>query len=208
MLWLLPLTAVGQDTLRTYGPRLSLDLARVGYLLSDPVELGAEASVDAEIYRNLYPVVELGYSTISEETETFNYSSGGVYLRAGADYNLLPRKDRSVHHDITGGLRYGISFFTHRAGEVVIPGEYWGDYLLDSYRRSLTGHWIELVAGIRTEVLTNFFLGWNLRYRILINPAMDPLVTPQLIPGFGSGTTNRGVGFSYSVGYKIPVLKQ
>ncbi len=212
VLWFFLLTAPailkGQDTLRTYGPRISVDLARVGYLFADPSELGAEGSIDLEIYPNLYPVFEVGYNSVSEERSSFNYSSAGVYGRIGADYNLLPLKDRSVHHTISAGLRYGVSVFTHTAEDVLIPGEYWGDFRLDSYRRSLTGHWIELVAGFRAEVLSNFFMGWSLRYRILVNPEMDPLVTPQLIPGFGAGSVNRGVGFSYTIGYKFPVLKR
>ena len=92
-----------QDTLRTFGPRFGVDLARFLYLLADPPERSAEVSADFEVYKNIYPVVELGYSSISESTELFDYASGGSYFRAGADYNLLPIKNRSVHHTITVG---------------------------------------------------------------------------------------------------------
>jgi len=37
---------------------------------------------------------------------------------------------------------------------------------------------------------------------------MDPLMIPELIPGYGTGGQNRNFGFSYSILYKIPLLKK
>jgi hypothetical protein len=65
-----------------------------------------------------------------------------------------------------------------------------------------------LVLGLKAEVASNLFLGWSIRYRILLNPDMDQNVTPQLIPGYGTGANNRGFGLSYSIYYKIPLLKK
>lgn len=201
-----PLT--GQDTLRTYGPRIGIDMARFAYIFADPSEIGAEFSIDAEVYKNVYPIFELGYSRISESEDLFDYSSGGPYARLGIDYNLLANSDRSIHHTISAGFRYGVSVFSHRAENVVIPNDYWGNYTLDTYENTLTGNWIELVGGIRSEVATNFFMGWSVRYKILLNPEMDPQVPPQLVPGFGSGATDRGFSISYSISYKIPLFKR
>ena len=198
----------GQDTLRTFGPRIGMDLARFAYIFTDPSEIGAEFFVDFEVYKNIYPVFEAGYSRISESGELFDYSSGGPYIRAGIDYNLLDNKDRSIHHSITGGVRYALSVFSHRVENAVITNTYWGDLSLDTYEKALAGNWIELVAGIKSEVATNFFLGWAVRYRILLNPDMDPLVPPRLVPGYGPAASNRGFGFSYSISYKIPMLKK
>jgi hypothetical protein len=170
--------------------------------------MGAEASVDVEIYKNIYPVFELGYSKISETMDLFDYQSGGIYGRAGIDYNLLPMKDRSVHHSFTVGFRYGVSVFTHRIEHVLISNTYWGDYQSEPFENNLRGHWFELVGSMKAEVLPNFFLGWSLRYRILMNPDMDPLMNPEFVPGYGSGGENRAFGFSYSIMYKIPLLKK
>jgi hypothetical protein len=201
-----PLT--GQDTLRTYGPRIGIDLARFGYIFADPSEIGAEFSVDVEVYKNLYPVFEIGYGHLSEKSDLFDYASGGSYARAGLDYNLMTIKDRSVHHSITAGFRYGISVFTHHAENAIIPSNYWGDYIMDSYEKNLVGNWLELVGGVKAEVASNFFLGWAVRYKILLNPEMDPLMKPRIVPGYGSARENRGFGLTYSVSYKIPLLKR
>ena len=200
--------AGGQDTLRTYGPRFGIDLARFVYLFADPVQVGAEFSVDVELFPDIYPVLEAGYINISETGDSYNYASGGTYARLGADYNVLPVKDRSTHHTITAGGRYGISAFSHRAEQIMIRNDYWGDHLLDSYSNRLTGHWIELVGAVKTEVAPNFFLGWSVRYKILLNPEMDDRVTPQLVPGYGRGTVERGFGFTYQVLYRIPLLRK
>lgn len=198
----------GQDTIRTYGPRIGLDLARFAFILADPSELGAEFSVDFEIYRNLYPVIELGYNSISESEDFFNYAASGIYGRAGFDYNLINLKDRSQHHAFTFGLRYGISAFSHEADDIYIPNPYWGDMVPESYSKSLKGHWIELVAGVKAELVPNLFMGWSLRYKFLLNPDLDPLVKAFMVPGFGSGGKESSIGISYSIFYKIPLLKK
>jgi len=197
----------GQDTLRTFGPRLGLDLARFIYFFTEPAEYGAEISGDFEVYKNIYPVIELGYSNMSDTTDLFDYASGGTYGRLGVDYNVLPMKDRSIHHSITVGARYGLSVFTQKAENMYIQNGYWGDMVLESYESSLRGHWVELVGGLRAEVLPNLFLGWMVRFKFLLNQDMDPKITPALIPGYGNGTNNRNFGFSYSIYYKIPLFK-
>ncbi len=196
----------GQDTLRIYGPRIGIDLARAAYIFADPSQIGADISVDAELFKNIYPVIEFGYSQISDYRDQFDYTSKGSYARAGADYDFLPPKDRSEHHNITVGFRYGISFFNHRAKNIVIPGGYWGENHQADYEKRLTGNWIELAGGMKTEVASNFFLGWSVRFKILLNPEMDPILRPKLVPGYGDGTTDRGFGISYSVFYKIPLF--
>lgn len=197
-----------QDTLRTYGPRIGVDVSRFIYYFTDPAEIGAEFSADLEVYQNVFPVFELGYSNGSLKGDSYDYSSGGPYMRIGADYNLLPIKDRSIHHSITIGFRYGLSTFSHHAENVTVPNSYWGDLFIPTYDNTLAGNWIELVGGMKAEVATNFFLGWMIRYRILLNPQMDPLVTPRLVPGYGNGILDRGFGISYSLFYKIPLLKR
>ena len=198
----------GQDTLRTFGPRFGIDLARFLYILADPSEKGAEVSVDFEIYKNIYPVFELGYTSIDDSQELFDYASSGSYGRVGLDYNLLFLKDRSVHHAITLGFRYGMSVFKHNIENLLIPGDYWGDYIPGPYENNLTGHWIELVGGLKAEVVSNFYLGWSVRYKILLNPEMDPLMIPELIPGYGSSGEGRAFGFTYSISYMIPMIKK
>jgi len=198
----------GQDTLRTFGPRFGIDLARFIYIFADPSEIGAEVSADFEIYKNIFPVFELGYNSISESEELFSYEASGLYARAGIDYNILPQKDRSVHHSISVGFRYGMSPFSHSIDHVTITNSYWGDYQPGTYENNLTGHWAELVGSMKTEVLPNFFLGWTVRLKLLLNPDMDPLMVPELVPGYGTGGEDRNFGFSYSIMYKIPLLKK
>ena len=197
-----------RDTLRTYGPRFGIDLAPLLRLLSDPPQTGAEVYVDFEIYKNVYPVFELGYNSMSESQESFEYVSSGSYGRAGIDYNVLRLKDRSMHHSISLGFRYGISIFTQKFEDVTIQNDYWGDYLPDPSESSLTGQWIELVGGMKAEVLSNFFLGWSIRYKILLNSEIDPLGVPEMIPGFSSGGEDRAFGFTYSIYYKIPLIRK
>jgi len=198
----------GQDTLRTYGPRFGIDLARFIYYFTDPAETGAAFSADLEVYDNFFAVIEAGYSTLSDSLDQAAYKSSGTYARIGLDYNVLPVTDRSVHHSITVGLRYATSRFTHSAQNIVVPSAFWGDYLISNYEHTLNGHWIEITGGITAELLPNFFMGWSLRYKRLLNPGLDPQIAPLLIPGYGRGSENQALGFTYSVFYKIPLWKK
>ncbi|MDX2431970.1 MAG: DUF6048 family protein [Bacteroides sp.] len=207
LLVLLP-SLQGQDTLRTYGPRFGVNLAPLLGLFTDPKIIGADASLDFELFPNLYPVFELGFSSLSDSLEDVSYASGGGFAKLGLDYNLLKSKDRSQHHAITVGFRYGTSIFKHHAENITVVSDYWGNLFIDNYENNLNGHWFELVGGMKAEVAKNFFLGWSVRYKILINPNMDPQIAPLLVPGYGNGTRNRAFGFTYSVFYKIPLIKK
>ena len=197
-----------KDTLRTFGPRIGIDLVPFFYYFTEPKIVGAEVSVDFEIYKNLYPVLELGYSSTSASEETFDYESAGNYARAGIDYNILKLKDRSEHHIMTVGFRYGMSLFKHSSENVLIYSDYWGDYISEPHENSLRGHWIELVAGIKVEVVSNLYMGWLLRYKFLLNQDMDPVMIPAHIPGYGNGANTSTFGFSYSIFYMIPLIKK
>lgn len=198
----------GQDTLRTYGPRVGFDLAKVAWLFLDPPQRGLELSLDAEVAENIYPVFELGYNSGNITYESYDYSSQGVYARLGADYNLLPLKDRSTHHSISIGFRYALALFEHEATEILITNDLWGDLPAQSYASSPTAHWGELVLGMKAELFPNLFLGWSLRYKILFNRNLDPVMRPDLLPGFGSAMKDSSFGFTYSIFYKIPILKK
>ncbi len=207
LLWLVP-SLYAQDTLRTYGPRIGINLAPLLGYFTDPQVIGADASLDFEIYHNIYPVFELGFGNLADSVDDVSYSSGGPFARLGVDYNLLKLNDRSQHHAITLGFRYGTSLFKQSAENITVVSNYWGDYHIESYENTLNGHWLELVGGITAEVARNFFMGWSVRYKILLNPGMDPQIAPLLVPGYGNGTRNREFGFTYTISYKIPLIKK
>ena len=208
LLLLMSVDTLGQDTLRTYGPRFGIDLARFATLFTSPKQIGAEASVDFEMYKNIFPVFELGYNSIALDQESYKYSEYGVYGRVGIDYNLLPIKDRSVHHSIFVGARYGLSRFKHQAENIISPNIYWGDYYLDEYINSVTGHWMEITGGVKTELVNNLFMGWTIRAKFLLSKGKNEVMSPYLIPGYGKGNSNSVFGLSYTIMYKIPLLKK
>jgi len=178
-----------KDTLRTFGPRFGVDLAPFIYYFTEPKIIGAEVSMDFEM-------------------ETFDYESLGNYARVGVDYNLLKAKDRAWHNTMTVGIRYGMSFFKQNSDNVLISSDYWGDYRPDPYESNLKAHWLELTGGIKVEIVPNLYMGWLLRFKFLLNPDMDPVMIPALIPGYGNGADVRTFGFSYSVFYMIPLIKK
>ncbi|PID91379.1 MAG: hypothetical protein CSA96_08710 [Bacteroidetes bacterium] len=196
------------DTLRSYGPRFGIDIGRLAYVIGYPPQLGSAVFLDFEVSKNIYPVLELGYSSSHVDSTSWDYNSSGFFALAGIDYNLLHNAGRSEHHTITAGLRYGFSNFSQDISNIIVHDGIWGDYSAPDHRAELHAHWIEILAGMRAEVAPNFFLGWHLRYRFLLNPEMDPLVSPLHIPGYGKGSAVKSFGLSYSLAYKIPLFKR
>jgi hypothetical protein len=197
------------QTYRTKGLRLGMDISRFSLYYFDPSRVEYEFSGDFEIRRDLYLTGEYGFQTVDLKKGNFNYLSDGDYFRIGVDRNFLKSENPYDYEMALLGIRYGFSKFNHSASDIITPENYWGKVTDYSVPESLyTAHWIEIVAGIRTELFRNFFMGWSIRSRILIAHTRDPNMDPYNIPGYGNGSKKGTVGFNFSVYYMIPVYKK
>ena len=194
---------------RTKGLRIGYDLSRFTLYYFEPERTAYEISLDFELKRNFYPVVEFGWQNIDMEDSTFNYLSDGYYFRIGMDFNLQKNQRADQYEMVFFGMRYGFSKQTHSAENIVITDSYWGDFAAEAVPESaFYGHWIELVGGIRAELFKNFFVGWSVRARILVAKSKNTAMEAYHIPGFGKTENRLGIGFNYSVYYKIPLYKK
>ena len=74
----------------------------------------------------------------------------------------------------------------------------------------LKAFWLELVFGLKTEILNNLFLGFELQLKSILKQNNKQGITNLYIPGFNRtyDSSNLGAGFSYSISYLIPVVKK
>jgi hypothetical protein len=97
-----------------------------------------------------------------------------------------------------------MSRFSHEADNVLVPGGYWADPPPQTIpKTSLTAHWIEFVAGVKAEVLKNFYLGIIFRGEFMIVSPKDKYAKPYQIPGYGKGTNTFVLGLNYYVSYNV-----
>ncbi|MHB1921359.1 MAG: DUF6048 family protein [Chitinophagaceae bacterium] len=197
-----------QDSLRTYGLRLGVDLSRLVIPYFQPNRKDMEFSADMEIRNNLFGVLEGGWNTSQiNNGPTFQYQSSGYFGRIGIDYNLLTHDYIQENNLAYVGLRLGHAQFHQQASHYQLIDPYWGNINSSIPLHSVQASWLEFVAGLKVEALKHFFIGWSIRARILLNNPVDPILTPYVIPGYGKGAAKGEFDVNYSLYYLIPLFK-
>ncbi|CAL1521637.1 DUF6048 family protein [Chitinophaga sp. MM2321] len=190
------------------GLRLGLDLGRILTAVYYPYRKEVTVIADARIKSDLYLAAEAGYTNTPFSDSNYTYKGSGAFITLGVDYNFLKRQYPSEKNMFYGGIRYGFSHLTYEVPSYTINSPYWGKNLAGSIpKTNVNAHWVELVVGLKAEVLKNFFLGWNLRERILINNVKSDEITPLVIPGFGSGSKNAVFDMQYTISYQFPLYR-
>ncbi len=196
--------------MRTVDARIGFDVSKLALFYLQPERKTFEGSLDMELLPSVYPTVELGINTIRLTKDSlFNYYSNGAYGRIGVDYNLVYPKNAGDKDMFMGGIRFGYATYTDHANSIKIIDNYWGNFHGGSLpSTAMNAEWLELLAGLKTEIFKHFYLGASLRWRILLSKTKEGLTTPYWIPGYGSGNVKSCFGFNYSVYYAIPVYKR
>lgn len=183
--------------------RIGLDLSpALRYALENEVR-ELEIALDTEVKRNWFATAEMGIMQVEANKPDFQYQAQGYFGRIGLDFNLLRRPDERQNDLVLLGFRYAYIFLDHQSDRYIAPSPYWGEHLGSVQSHSFQAHWIELTAGVKTEVFRNFFLGWSLRSRIKLSETSDPAMQPYYIGGYGKGNRKAPVMVHYSVLYRI-----
>lgn len=190
------------------GLRLGVDLTRFAVKYFQPYRTDFTVVADAQIKRNLYLASELSYNRTSHSDTNYTYKGGGASITLGVDYNLLKKREPGEKNLIFAGARYGLAVFNYDIPTYTVHDPYNGNYTSSYPKTNATAHWIELSLGIRAEIFKNFYMGWSLRDRILINSKLATQDFPPLvIPGYGKGNKRNAFDVQYTVSYFIPMYK-
>lgn len=215
------LTALSQETKQKsdtikipqrYGLRLGLDLHRITKSFYDKNYKGLEIVGDYRLTKKIYIAGELGNEEKTKQDDQLNYSTKGTYFKVGFDFNAYENW-LDMENMIYIGLRAGFSSFSQTLNTYNIyePKSFYGVSTIDSGQKwnGLSASWIEVVSGLKAEVLNNLYVGFSVRLNYLIsNKEPDGFANLQ-IPGFNKTYENSkfGAGFNYTVSYFIPLYK-
>lgn len=206
-----------QDTLaieQSYGLRLGGDIGKIIRSFLDDEYYGFEIQGDYRLTQDLYIAGELGTEEKTNLTPFLNVTTSGSYFKAGVDYNFY-QNWLTMDNMIYGGLRVGVSSFSHDLNEYTI-------YVTDQYYESpvtindteefegLTAFWAELIIGIKAEVLKNLYMGINVQFKILAGEDEPSNFENLYIPGFNRtyDSGRIGFGYGYTLSYRIPIYKK
>ena len=198
-----------QDTIRypineMKGIRIGIDVSK--FLLPfiyHHERMGFEATADKHIKGNFFATVETGWLNVDLNHEDFYYRQNGMYGKLGTDYNLLKSRRPYSNDIVYAGVRYGLSVFNHQASRVFIPGHFWDNAVGAIPKNTMQAQWIELLLGVKAEVLKNLYTGMTFRIKFIVVSPKDEYSTPYMIPGFGNGNSGFALGINYYVSYNF-----
>jgi hypothetical protein len=190
------------------GLSIGIDIAPFIMLGFQPERKGASFIGRYMFKNNWFVIGEAGYANVNFDKDSYEYQSNGGFLKVGADYNFFKVDEPGNNDNITAGIRYGIATQTHESPRYTIIDDYWGDYTGKFPSSNVTSHYVDFVAGLRTEVLKNFFMGWTFRLKVLMASKTTNVLKPYTIPGYGKGDNTVNIGFTYTLEYQIPFKKK
>ncbi len=185
--------------------RFGVEISYPARMIFEPEIRQYEASVDFEFIKNWFGTIEGGIIGVDVSRENFDYYSDGWFIRTGVDFNILGRETLEDNDIVYFGIRYGYGKQTHGADNVVVSDGYWGTYTTFVESTGFDVHWGELAGGLKTELFANLFMGWSVRFRVIVSGANHTSMQPYRIAGFGSGSNITAFDFNYSVFYRIPL---
>ena len=135
--------------------------------------------------------------------ESFAYENKGSYYRIGFDRNFV--KDRSSGNVLSLGLRYARASFEDQLLYQTNLGFGEQDYLLEN--NSLTARWVEVALNIRGKIISNFYMGFTIRWQLLRKINGEGELKTFDIPGFGKTKRQNSTAFDYYLMWRIPFEK-
>lgn len=205
-----------EDTVQVeerYGLRVGVDLSKPLRSLLEDEYRGLEILGDYRVYDNYYLAAELGNEQIPFDAENIKVTANGSYIKIGADYNAYDNW-AGMENLIFVGARIGFSTFSQTLEEYDIyqVNQYFPPTTIEGpfETSGLTASWLELMVGIKVEVLHNLYLGANVQLKRMVTQTTPPNYDNLVVPGFNRTYDESafGTGFGYNISYLIPLYRK
>jgi hypothetical protein len=219
------------DTLsgsESYGIRIGADLSRPLLGILKDGYSGIELVGDYRISEKMYVAAELGNEskTVAEILNNFetsgivpiyNLKVSGSYLKAGIDINTYENW-YGMKNNIIVGARYAFSSFQTDINSYSFfnSNRYWNPDGFDAGNDALqqlsglNASWLEILLGIKTELVANIYLSASVRIGKLMTRSESEIMPHLWIPGFNRVTdgSSFGTSFNYTLSYMVPLYRK
>lgn len=196
-----------------YGLRVGIDALKLAKSFYEEDYRGLEIVGDYRLTHKYYLAGEIGNEKRTIDEDRVNFTTSGTYFKVGFDYNAYDNW-LDMENMIHIGLRFGASSFNQELNtyRVYNPNPYFGESPTVTSGRKFNGlsaQWIEIVSGVKAELFSNFYAGFNFRINYLVGNKESSEFNNLYIPGFNKKYEgNFGVGFNYTLSYFIPIYKK
>ena len=209
-----------QDSIPKYTERYSI---RFGIDMSKPIRSmiendykGLELTADYRITKKLYLAAEVGMEDKRVVSETLDFQTSGEYIKLGVDFNLFNNWE-GMENMLLTGFRLGTSTHGQQLNGYAVRqlDQLWSEDLYKSLDQplmfdNLNANWIEIIAGVKAELLNNLYMGISVRMNYLINDKGVTNFSNLYIPGYHrvSEASPWGVGLNYTMMYQFPIYRR
>ena len=209
-----------QDSIPKYKERYSI---RFGIDMSKPIRSmiendykGLELTADYRITKKLYLAAEVGMEDKRVVSETLDFQTSGEYIKLGVDFNLF-NNWKGMENMLLSGFRFGTSTHSQQLNGYAVRqlDHLWAEDLYKSLDQpllfdDLNATWIEIIAGVKTELLNNLYMGISVRMNYLMNDKEVTNFSNLYIPGYHRGSEGSpwGVGLNYTIMYQFPLYRK
>ena len=197
---------------KKYGIRIGIDAHRLAKSFYDKNYKGLELVADYRLTNRFYIAGEFGSEEKTTEDDNLNFTTKGTYIKVGFDYNAYEnwlKEDNMLY----AGMRYAVSSMNHKLNHYNIydQSNYYGQNNVISNKefKSLSASWVEVIGGIKLEVINNLYAGFSLRIHYLVSNKKPENFDNLYIPGFNKTYDgNFGASLNYTISYRIPLYKK
>lgn len=195
-----------------YGLRVGVDLHRLSKNFYEKEYKGLEITGDYRLTQRFYLAGELGNEDKTVDDDRLNFTTNGTYFKAGFNFNSFENW-LDMENMIYVGMRYGVSSFSQTINSYKIyeANNFYGENTVISSVKynGLTASWIEIIGGVKAELLSNLYLGFSLRLNYLVSNKKPSNFDNLYIPGFNRTYDGKfGTGLNYTLSYFIPIYKK
>lgn len=172
--------------------------------IDDNIDKQWEFTADVDFHK-YFLVVDYGYTSFDMNEAYFDYNSTGNYLRIGPDINFIKKKRRN--NVLFLGLRYARSSFDeeviYSTSNAIQQQEVWPESTVTENFTGVNARWYELNTGLRVNVLSNFYMGFTLRYKFAFKTLTEKTFRTYYAPGYGKNVDKKNFGVSYYIYYRL-----
>ncbi len=205
---------IDNDTIEKFGVRAGLDLNKIIRSATDEGYAGFSLIGDIRLKKSFYIFSEIGNEEKEINSNYINSLVKGTYVKFGVNFKLN-NKDIKTQNLVYSGFNIGYSNFDQNINGYTIyntNSTYWGESTINEpiNLSNLNALWIEFIFGIKTEILNNLFLGFELQLKNVVKQKNIQNITNFYIPGFNRtyDSSGLGAGFNYTISYLIPIIKK
>ncbi len=195
------------DKAFTHQLRFSFDISRPIISLASNDKTGYELALDYSLRKEIYATIEGGFGGSNIAYPNLNYSTNNSFFRIGIDKTMLPRFTERDWDMVFVGVRYGMAFIHRNDATFTTNDNFWGPTSGTIPSKNFIGHWAELTGGIKVELFQNFFVGWTIRGKFLINQTSFRELPPAYVAGYGKGERNTIFDFNLYACYALRWMK-